>query len=258
MWESLKKLENHARTDVFFRSVLATLSWPMQQWYRRILIGLSEHEFKVVPAWVHEQVSKCFRGFMTTKISEDCFHQLLRLQSCSENGSLSRLQRWQGATESGLLEAYDRKPARACNEALAGAQAAALPRRIFESDGGGCSIPDAVLQQLWTIGPTPSPESFNESHLLWMACMQVRDLAELKLAWLSLLMLPGSIVSLTGFGGGLVVHACAHGVLLWRVDIERVGVTTSRVAWARAVRCGAACFPVPQMRLFGVGCPGDD
>lgn len=95
-WVRLQEVEEAATSDKWYQQLLVTLSWPVMQWPRRLLLALSEHDFEEVPSWVESQLQACARGFLSTKITEDMFHELQRRENASESDSLSRLQQVEG------------------------------------------------------------------------------------------------------------------------------------------------------------------
>ena len=222
-WVRLQEVEEAATSDKWYQQLLVMLSWPVMQWPRRLLVALSEHDFEEVPSWVESQLQACFRGFLSTKITEDMFHELQRRENASENDSLSRLQRWRVTCQSKLFKENDRPWVQPTSAAYTGATGRPLPKKLFEATGGSCSIPDEELNRFKEWHSTPQAEAFNQVQYAWMAVQRLPRVRDLELAWMSQLMTPGCAVSHKEKGGGIVLHANAYAAVLWRAKQVMIG-----------------------------------
>lgn len=189
------------------------------------MLALAERDFESAPAWVHDQLQACFRGWLSTKVTEDSFHALQRRAQGSGNGPLSRTQRWQTICQTPLLTEYGGAPVQASCAARGEAHARPTPKTVFEASGGKCSVADPDLARFREMGTTPRPDTFNEVRYAWMSALRLQQLADLKIAWQSLLMKPGCAISHKEEGGGIALHSCSHSVVLRRARQLVIGGT---------------------------------
>jgi hypothetical protein len=105
----LVPLEGLARVDAATQGYLDDLGWPKLQWARMVFLGLWEANFERVPPWVHTKVLAAWRGFTTTKPTED-LNRVMRVAEDDSNANrdLGRARRWYATVTSKVLEECDR------------------------------------------------------------------------------------------------------------------------------------------------------
>eukprot|EP00971_Amphidinium_carterae_P332766 6467095-Amphidinium_carterae.1 len=123
-----------------------------------------------------------------------------------------------------------------------------IPDKVFDASAGTCSLETETVKALTRRSVTwhsPGPWAHSRQCLLWMGLIELRGKYELlERCWLSLLAVPGTMMRNVHTNvGGIVVHRCDYGVLIWKVALRGTGKdalwdwrhTSDEIGWFFAV-----------------------
>lgn len=195
---------------------------------REMLCVLRQHHFREVPEDLNLPLAAMFQGFQQSSVVENA-HNVVKDHLRDTKGSgMSMHQRWMLPHFEDVLGSFERQEIDADLADRAGPRT--LPKACFDALGGSPSVPDELLQAIRGGSPTwPSftPQSAHmipaATHLLMEASgTDAWDIVQT--AWLSIFMLPGSIIKHRGSAEYfLVLHTTRWAVMLWPCTSEPQG-----------------------------------
>eukprot|EP00971_Amphidinium_carterae_P346113 6487398-Amphidinium_carterae.1 len=99
-----------------------------------------------------------------------------------------------------------------------------IPDKVFDSSGSNAGSVECLTRGTAT-WHSPGPWAHSRQCLLWMSILELRGSFDLlSRCWLSLLAVPGTMMrNVHSNVGGIVVHRCDYGILIWKVALRGTG-----------------------------------
>ena len=219
IWKWLLEAEELSLRQPAVHSHLQGMPWRYWLWVRETFILLEEARFKHVPFEVQYSLRGLFTGLLHTKLAEDSFKMLKTMASSNERGVLGRKARWAALLQSRLLTENDRPKLQVPAGAKANA-AAQLHNKTFDADVQDFPLSQDTLHEIsassWN---SKSVANFGLQSLFLQCCLTVRSWALVDLAWLALLVEPGTLLvpKASPSKAYLVVFTSQWGCLGWPV-----------------------------------------
>ena len=198
-----------------------------------ILVLLSEVDFLCVPGAVRVQIEQFARSLPTTHMNEDAFHVLKERARQSPNHQAAPQTQWHALQTSMLAPDYDR-PSPKVTEAARKSAPSKIPKELFESDAVSFTLGQDALPSICEGYTSPSPARVAMIPMCLQCCL-AHSWAEVKKAWLSLLMIVVCVVvrkdeSKNPF---LVLLVTKFGCIVWELDNLRTPAGTRRFVLKR-------------------------
>lgn len=218
-WAVWQQLERDALHDMYLHSFLQKLPWMNMVWPREVMIALDEAEFLDVPSDMVAELASVFVSFASTKVVEDGFNVCRDHIRHNKPGRMSRMMRSCVLSTSALLQDSDRRLVRVDAASKVDAPSALHPDSFCARNNTDFSLGDAFLEAfLDEVTLEESAAAYTQQPLMWI--------------WMSAMVEPGTVLynrSDENKVVGVVVHACANGVLLMKLQLRRCGTRFSFV-----------------------------
>lgn len=230
VFEALEVAERVALKDPWVAGVLKDFQWPKIPWCRYVLLSLWEVGWSRVPADISEQIRSFCEGPVTSKPCEDGFNHCRDIERSSKSGVLGSRQVWHQLRVSQIAEDCDRAPAAVTSAARQQAQEAGgqrvVPTSIFEGKASELSLGEEALHNMGDrSGWSPMAASayamaaLGTNALAWSG----GDPRLMHKMWMSLLLVPGSVVRHISGRELFMVLNTIFGAVLWPLETVAVG-----------------------------------
>ena len=175
------------------------------------------------------RVLRYARGWATTKVNEDCIHEVKTRASGHDLGIIGRAFRWGAAVESELIGEYGIEEVRpAQSDKCAAIGTSVENKELYDCQRTDLSMPLLYYESLTNEDgrfayPQMEPEKFHATGLAFAALQLAGSYAALRRAWFSTFACPGYLLlkateDFTRWDAqGLILGACEHYVILWHV-----------------------------------------
>ena len=199
---------------------------PHLTWVREGLGILNEGNFETIaPFFVDEALDMC-QGFFTSKPVEEQWQRGRKLQRHSESNKISPSTLWaDGLGITGLIERWDLPTVQTTPEDKQVQQPFSMKASVFYGDLHKWSQGDDELETIkgTSSWPSPSPQTFQTSPLVYEFAMQLGDPMFSLPTWLSLLVPTGSILRLLDKKTFLfIIHAGCYGLVGLKTQLTPV------------------------------------
>lgn len=222
-WEFLEEAERIAQGDSWMRGFLRQCVWPQWVWPREMLLALLENNWEEVPGVVAASVLKFMRCPASTKIIEDSVNCAKDRARSSKSGKCGARGVWHCLASGRLAGSSDKPPVvpSASSQTAAAATQKVLPPMMFVGDVGEASISEEMGELCGLASwASPSPQNFKVVALFWRAWEDLGCVDKLKQAWLSQVLMPGTVVFKRGMHrAGLVLRTTEFGAVFWGVTV---------------------------------------
>lgn len=164
------------------------------------------------------------RGWLTTKITEDGFRILRKKSTANDNKCLARKVRWLGLVESELFAEANRSGIDVTSADRDAGAGIAIEPALFSGSPAECTISAEDLDSITDARssyPSLSPERFHAAGLRWMAYRLAGSFEHLQQQWLSMFLVPGTIVRNVqlGLAPGLILLSCQYFAVVWHARV---------------------------------------
>lgn len=224
-WGALQKAEAAALTDAAVASLVRDNTVGLQQFNREIFIQLAEADFKTIPEFVRQALDEFSATWFSSLIAECGFNEARRVCARSRNQRME-LQRIYHTLSVGtsLMEDFGRKVMPITQAARCAASSGKLSSTTFGVQHSECSLSMEILDKLQSktpTWPTLSAHSLQLAPASWKMLVDCDgDASKMKMAWLSLLVTPGTIVLHTDRRHSLLVMSTTpYGFTGWRTPV---------------------------------------
>jgi hypothetical protein len=218
--------------DLWLQEYCKNLLWPENSWVREVCLAVEEMgEGHCLPSDMYREVYDYSLGFGTTKVNEDLFNHLRKVEKASPGGRLGGRAIWHASINSSILPENDLPRLQASHDDKTTAK---LAGRVFtQSDF------DARTKGLFSLGeekfialkdhgpewPTPSAERYVLRPLALRSLISFRgNFLKLKSQFYSLLATPGDLLLDRGdpvtTRGALVLQTTEFGAITWRCNLK--------------------------------------
>ena len=230
-WECLVAAEGIADNNDL-QLALSCIRWPQATWVRELLVGLVEADWKQVPEDVFQEIKDFAQCWKSTKIVEDGFNHLRDRIRHDKGGKLSRVGRTHALMTSSLLEDTGRPPKGESAMGKAIASRDISEAAFHSSSNKSFSLGQEFLDDWMQSKDDNSDPLTSHEGLIWQSILHFRGSWNcMGQIWFSVLALPGTLlhnVDSSGLGG-LVLHATQRGVLVLKVQLQKVVGTWVRL-----------------------------
>lgn len=222
-WNAILLVEEQMEGDIWLKNFHRDLLFPSSTWVREVLTGLAECEWADVPSDIAKELEGMARGMGTTDPIENLFNWLREKMRKDKGGKLKPLGQWHRAVSSPLLKEIDR-PGVPFSPAAQSSRIE-LSQDMFIAKNCKFSMGDDKIDRFLEgqkgRAAWPHPSSSNlllVPMALAALCQNVGEWARLRMSWLSLLAVPGTLASNRANPGeaGIVLDSTAYGIVLWR------------------------------------------